>query len=142
MARKFWLLKSEPEAWSWDAQVAKGTTGEPWTGVRNHAAKLNLKAMKSGDRSFFYHSVEERRIAGLVEVIREAYPDPTADPGAPWVAVDVIALRPFMKTVTLDTIKADPRLLEMALVRFSRLSVQPVTPEEWRIVCGLGGVKP
>jgi predicted RNA-binding protein with PUA-like domain len=142
MARKFWLLKSEPETWSWDAQVAKGEAGEPWTGVRNHSAKLNLKAMKTGERGFFYHSVEERRIAGIVEVIREAYPDPTAETGAPWVAVDVIAVQPFTKTVTLDTIKADPRLGEMALVKFSRLSVQPVTPEEWRIVCGLGGVKP
>jgi predicted RNA-binding protein with PUA-like domain len=142
MARRYWLFKSEPETWSWDQQVAKGKAGEPWTGVRNHTAKLNLKAMAKGDRGFFYHSVAERRIAGTVEVIRTAYPDPGAEPGAPWVCVDVVALKAFKASVTLDTVKADPRLSGMALVRFSRLSVQPVTEDEWRIVCGLGGIAP
>ena len=139
---KHWLIKSEPDAWSWDQQVAKGQAGEPWSGVRNHTAKLNLMAMKKGDRAFFYHSNEGKEIVGVTEVSREAYPDPTAPTGSPWVCCDFVAVEPLKKNVTLDEIKKDPKLVDMALVKFSRLSVQPVTPEEWKYVCKLGGVKP
>ncbi|WP_018633227.1 EVE domain-containing protein [Neomegalonema perideroedes] len=138
----FWLIKSEPETWSWAEQVARGAVGEPWTGVRNHSAKLNLSAMRSGDLAFFYHSVSEKRIMGLVRVIREAYPDPTAEPGAPWVCVDVAALAEAPRPLTLAEIKADPRLAETALVKLTRLSVQPVKPEEWRIICEALGLDP
>jgi len=134
----YWLIKSEAETWSWDDQVKSGAKGEPWTGVRNHTAKRNLRQMKKGDRAFFYHSGEERRIAGIVEVMRESYPDPT-DPTGKFVAVDVKAVEPLRKPVTLADIKAEKKLKDMALVKFSRLSVQPVTPEEWKIVCRMGG---
>src|ERR1700674_1864746 len=134
----YWLIKSEAEAWSWDDQNKSGAKGEPWTGVRNHTAKRNLRQMKKGDRAFFYHSGEERRIAGIVEVVREGYPDPT-DPSGIFVAVDVKAVEPMRKHVTLVEIKAEKKLKDMALVKFSRLSVQPVTPEEWKIVCRMGG---
>lgn len=134
----YWLIKSEAETWSWDDQVKSGTKGEPWTGVRNHTAKRNLQQMKKGDRAFFYHSGEERRIAGIVEVIRESYPDPS-DATGKFVAVDVKAVEPLRKPVTLADIKAEMKLKDMALVKFSRLSVQPVTPEEWKIVCRMGG---
>ncbi|MCC7346755.1 MAG: EVE domain-containing protein [Variibacter sp.] len=135
-----WLVKSEPDAWSWDEQVKAGAKGTPWTGVRNHSAKLNLMRMKKGDRAFFYHSNEGREIVGIVEVAREAYPDPTADPGTPWVVVDMKAVKPVPKPVTLDAVKADKRLAEMALLRQSRLSVQPVTEREWDIICKLAGL--
>lgn len=131
----YWLLKSEPDAFGWQQQVANGT--EPWTGVRNHAAKLNLLAMRRGDRAFFYHSNIGKEIVGVVEVVREAYPDPTANSG-PWVAVDVKAVGPMPKPVSLAAIKAEPTLAEMALVRQSRLSVMPVGVEEWRKICGMG----
>src|ERR1700682_5023767 len=121
---RYWLVKSEPEAFSWDQQVANGV--EPWTGVRNHQAKLNLKAMKRGDLAFFYHSNVGKEIVGVVEVAREAYPDPTDATGT-FVVVDVKAVEPVPKPVTLVAVKAEPRLSEMALVKFSRLSVQPVT---------------
>ena len=134
----YWLIKSEVETWSWDDQVKSGAKGEPWTGVRNHIAKRNLREMKEGDRAFFYHTGEERRIAGIVEVICESYPDPT-DATGKFLAVDVKALKPMPKPVTLADIKAEKKLKDMALVKYSRLSVQPVTPEEWRIVCGMGG---
>jgi predicted RNA-binding protein with PUA-like domain len=134
-----WLVKSEPGTWSWDDQVKAGAKGEPWTGVRNHAAKLNLMTMKKGDRAFFYHSGDEKRILGIVEVAREAYPDPTARPGEPWVAVDVKAVAPFKRPVPLADIKAEPRLKDMALLKFSRLSVQPVTAAEGKLVARLGG---
>lgn len=137
----YWLLKSEPSTWSWDQQTARGAAGEVWSGVRNHQAKLNLKAMKKGERALFYHSVDERRIVGMVEVIREAYPDPTAEPGAPWVAVDVVARDAMPSPVTLDALKADPRFAEMMLVKFSRLSVQPVRDTEWAMILKLGGLK-
>lgn len=127
----YWLLKSEPETWSWDQQMAKGAAGEPWTGVRNHTAKLNLMKMAAGDRAFFYHSGGSREIVGTVTVARAAYPDPTAPLGSPWVAVDVVADAALARTVTLDAIKADPKLAGIALVKFSRLSVQPVTRTEW-----------
>ncbi|OYW07059.1 MAG: ubiquinol-cytochrome C reductase [Acidiphilium sp. 37-67-22] len=124
----YWLVKSEPDAFSWDQQVANGV--EPWTGVRNHAARNNLKAMRMGDRAFFYHSNIGREIVGVVEVVREAYPDPTAESGD-WVAVDVKAVAPMPHPVGLAAIKADPALADLALVRLSRLSVGPVSPEHW-----------
>ena len=135
------LLKTEPSAFSWDDQVHRGAKGEPWTGVRNHTAKRNLVAMKRGDRAFFYHSVDEKRIVGIVEVIRESYADPTDSTHA-FVAVDVRAVKPLPHPVTLADIKAEPRLADMVLVHLSRLSVQPVTPAQWRLVCRMGGLKP
>lgn len=128
-----WLYKSEPFKWSWDAQVAAGAAGTPWDGVRNHAAKLNLIAMKAGDRGFFYHSNEGKEIVGIVEVIREAYPDPS-DPTGKFVMVDLKAVEPLKRPVSLAEIKEEPRLAEMALLKYSRLSVQPVTDAEWDIV--------
>jgi predicted RNA-binding protein with PUA-like domain len=136
----YWLMKSEPDAWSWDQQVKKGAKGEAWSGVRNHQAKLNLMKMKKGDRAFFYHSNIGKEIVGIVEVIREHYPDPTAKAGEPWVVVDVKAIEPVPKPVTLEAVKAEPRLKAMALVNRSRLSVQPVTAEEWKLVCRMGGL--
>ena len=136
----YWLVKSEASTWSWDQQVKSGAKGEAWTGVRNHTAKQNLAAMKRGDRAFFYHSGDERQIVGVVEVVGEAHPDPTDETGK-FVAVDVKAVTPVPKPVTLAAIKADSRLKDMALVKLSRLSVQPVTAQEWRIICSLGGLK-
>ena len=137
---QYWLVKTEPSAWSWGDQRKAGSKGEPWTGVRNHTAKQNLAKMHKGDRAFFYHSVDEKSIVGLVEVIREAYPDPTAKPGEPWVVVDMKAIAPLPHPVTLADIKAEPRLKDMALVKLSRLSVQPVTAAEWTLVCRMGGI--
>lgn len=137
-----WLLKSEPFKWSWDRQVAAGAGGTYWDGVRNHSAKLNLMAMRLGDTAFFYHSNEGLEVVGVVEVIREAYPDPTAGPGEPWVVVDVAARRPLPRPVSLREIKAAPALAGMSLVTSMRLSVQPVTPEEWHEVCRMGGSEP
>lgn len=136
----FWLMKSEPDAWSWQQQVAKGAKGEAWSGVRNHAAKLNLLKMKKGDRAFFYHSNVGKAAVGIVEVIREHYPDPSAQPGEPWVVVDVKAVAPLPKPVTLDAIKTELKLKAMMLVNNTRLSVQPVTDAEWKIVCKMGGL--
>ncbi|GBF59030.1 hypothetical protein PbB2_02722 [Candidatus Phycosocius bacilliformis] len=124
----FWLLKTEPESFSWANQVARGVTGEPWTGVRNHQAKNFLKEMVQGDLAFFYHTGVEKQIVGIVEVQTSAYPDPT-DPL--WLAVDVVAQRPLTKPISLAEIKADPLLAEMALVTSPRLSVQPVGPNHW-----------
>lgn len=135
-----WLVKSEPDAFSWDEQVQRGAKGEPWTGVRNHTAKQNLMKMKKGDRAFFYHSNEGREIVGIVEVIREHYPDPTDKTGK-FVVVDLKAVEPMPQPVSLAAIKAEPRLRDMALVRQSRLSVQPVTEAEWTLVCRMGGLK-
>ncbi len=126
-----WLIKSEPDVFGWDQQVAIGT--EPWTGVRNHSAKLNLAAMRLGDRAFFYHSNIGKAVVGVVEVVREAYPDPTAAEG-PWVSVDVRTVAALPRAVTLSEIKADPALAEMALIRLSRLSVSPVSEPQWRHV--------
>jgi predicted RNA-binding protein with PUA-like domain len=136
----YWLYKSEPFKWSWDQQVEAGSKGTFWNGVRNHSAKLNMIAMKKGDQGFFYHSNEGKEIVGIVEVIREAYPDPTAEPGEPWVVVDLKAVKAMPRPVTLAHVKAEPRLAKMSLVTSMRLSVQPVTAEEWKIVCELGGV--
>jgi len=130
---QYWLVKSEPDAFSWDMQVANGV--EPWTGVRNHTAKLNLKAMQRGDWAFFYHSNEGKEIVGVVEVVREAYPDPSAEKGD-WVCVDMKAVAPMPKPVTLVAIKADPKLADMALVRQSRLSVMPVPQDLWDAIVG------
>jgi len=120
----YWLVKSEPSSWSWDQQVAKGAKGEAWTGVRNFTARQNLVKMKKGDRAFFHHSNEGKEIVGIAEIIKEAYPDPSDKTGK-FVCVDL---------------KADKRLTDMALVKYSRLSVQPVTADEWKIVCKMGGV--
>jgi predicted RNA-binding protein with PUA-like domain len=136
----YWLYKSEPFKWSWDQQVEADAKGTFWNGVRNHSAKLNMIAMKKGDQGFFYHSNEGKEIVGIVEVIREAYPDPTAEPGEPWVVVDLKAVKAMPRPVTLAHVKAEPRLAKMSLVTSMRLSVQPVTAEEWKIVCELGGV--
>jgi predicted RNA-binding protein with PUA-like domain len=135
-----WLMKSEPDSWSWDMQAKKGAKGEAWSGVRNHQAKLNLMKMKKSDRAFFYHSNIGKEIVGILEVIREAYPDPTAKPGEPWVVVDVKAIEPLPKPVTLAAIKTATRLKAMVLLNNSRLSVQPVTAEEWKTVCKMGGL--
>ena len=136
----YWLMKSEPDAWSWDQQVKLGAKGAEWTGVRNHTAKLNLMKMKKGERFFFYHSNIGKEVVGIGEIIREHYGDPTAEAGSPWVVTDVIAKTPLEKPVTLDDVKAALKLREMALLKYSRLSVQPVTAEEWKIVCRMGGV--
>ncbi len=135
----YWLLKSEPSSWSWDQQVAAGAKGTFWSGVRNHTAKNNLMAMKKGDRAFFYHSGEDKAVVGIVEVIKEYYPDHTDETGK-FGMVDVKAVEALPKPVTLAQIKAEPKLKDMALIKYSRLSVQPVTDEEWRIVRRMGGL--
>jgi predicted RNA-binding protein with PUA-like domain len=134
----YWLVKSEPDAFSWDQQVANRI--EPWTGVRNHSAKNNLRAMKAGDLAFFYHSNTGKEIVGVVRVAREAYPDQTAKSGD-WVCVDMEAVGPVPKPVTLAAMKADPALEGLALLRLSRLSVAPVSPDHWAYICKLGGWK-
>src|SRR5215471_10162476 len=136
----YWLFKTEPGEWSWDDQVRAGAKGSEWTGVRNPVARNNLKEMKKGDRAFFYHTGDEKQVVGIVEVVRESYPD-TTDPKGVFVAVDVKAVEPLPKPVTLAAIKAEARLKEMSLVKYSRLSVQPVTAAEWKIVCHMGGKK-
>lgn len=133
---RFWLVKSEPDAFSWAQQVERGV--EPWTGVRNHSAKLNLSAMRLGDRAFFYHSNIGKEIVGIVEVVREAYPDPTAESGG-WVCVDMRAVAPVPNPVSLAAMRADPALAELALLRQSRLSVSPVSEAQWRRILALGG---
>jgi len=137
----YWLMKSEPDSWSWQQQVEKGASGEAWTGVRNHQAKLNLMKMKKGDRAFFYHSNIGKEAVGIVEVIREAYPDPTARSREPWVVVDVKAVEPLPRPVSIEDVKKEPKLKQMVLINNTRLSVQPVTAEEWKTVCKMGGLK-
>ncbi|MEO8716547.1 MAG: EVE domain-containing protein [Acetobacteraceae bacterium] len=132
-----WLVKSEPDSFSWDQQVTNGV--EPWTGVRNHTAKNNLQAMRPGDLAFFYHSNTGKEIVGVVEVVRAAYPDPTAESGD-WVSVDMRAVAPMPRPVTLAAIKADPEFADFELVRLSRLSVVPVSPEYWKRICRMGGL--
>ena len=134
-----WLVKSEPSSWSWDDQVAAGAKGTSWNGVRNHQAKANLMAMKRGDQAFFYHSNEGKAVVGIVEVVKEYYPDPTDDT-AKFGMVDVKAVKPLPRPVALDAVKAEPKLKAMSLVGNSRLSVQPVTDEEWALVCRMGGL--
>jgi len=137
----YWLFKSEPATWGWDDQLAKGDAGEEWDGVRNYQARNFMRDMKLGDRGFFYHSQKDREIVGIVEVCAEAHPDSTTEDDR-WECVDIKAVRPFSMPVTLDAIKADPRLADMVLVKNSRLSVQPVTEAEWEIICALGSTKP
>ena len=137
----YWLFKSEPDVWSWDNQVARGDAGEEWTGVRNYQARNNMRAMKLGDRGFFYHSNQGKAMVGIVEVCRESHPDSSTDDPR-WDCVDIRALRPLLRPVTLDEAKADPRLKDMVLVNNSRLSVQPVAEAEWRVVCELTGTEP
>ena len=134
----YWLVKSEPETWSWDSHVKAGV--DAWTGVRNHQAKIHLKTMSPGDRVFFYHSGEVKAVVGISEVVRAAYPDPTDATGA-FVAVDLKASSPLPKPVSLAAIKAEPKLADMVLVKSSRLSVQPVTAAEWSLVRAMGGIK-
>jgi predicted RNA-binding protein with PUA-like domain len=136
----YWLFKSEPETWSWEMQKKKGAKGEPWSGVRNFTAAGNMKAMKKGDLGFFYHSGDEKAVVGIVEVIAEYKKDPTDETGR-FGLVDVIAVEDVPKPVTLAAVKANPKLAEMALVKYSRLSVQPVTPAEWKLVRSMGGMK-
>jgi predicted RNA-binding protein with PUA-like domain len=134
-----WLVKSEPEAWSWDQQVAAGTTA--WDGVRNPQALAHLRAMRRGDRALFYHSGKARQIVGVVEVAREFYPDP-ADASGRLGMVDVRTLAAFAQPVTLAAVKADPRLQHLALVRQPRLSVMPIDDNSWEVLCAMGGVAP
>jgi predicted RNA-binding protein with PUA-like domain len=137
----YWLLKTEPEEFSWDDQVKRGKKGETWSGVRNFTARRHLQEIKQGEKFFFYHTGDDKQVVGIGAVIREAYADPTAKKGEPWVAVQTAALEPLPKPVTLAAIKAEPKLKDMALVKYSRLSVQPVSTEEWKIVCKMGGAK-
>lgn len=132
----YWLFKSEPGAWSWDDQVRKGDAGEGWNGVRNHQAANNMKAMQVGDRGFFYHSVDEKRIVGIVEVIETYHPDPT-DASGRFGMVTIRAVKPVARPVTLAEIKAEPRLDGFPLVRQSRLSVVPVSDAQWDVLCGM-----
>jgi predicted RNA-binding protein with PUA-like domain len=133
----YWLLKSEPDDWSWTQQVANGPKGAEWTGIRNFSAQNQLRAMKKGEQAFFYHTGKERAIVGIAKVVAEAHPDST---DSAWSAVDIAAVKPFPTPVGLDRVKADKRLTGMALVRLPRLSVQPVTDAEWRIICQMGGL--
>jgi predicted RNA-binding protein with PUA-like domain len=137
----YWLLKTEPEEFSWDDQVKRGKKGETWSGVRNFTARRHLQEMKTGEKFFFYHTGDEKRVVGIGTIIREADADPTANKGEPWVAVQTGAVEPLPQPVTLAAVKAEPKLKDMALVKYSRLSVQPVSAEEWKIVCKMGGLK-
>ncbi|PTX58118.1 putative RNA-binding protein with PUA-like domain [Litoreibacter ponti] len=136
---RYWLFKSEPSVWSWDDQVAKGDAGEEWDGVRNYQARNFMREMKIGDRGFFYHSQKDKEIVGIVEVCAEAHPDSTTEDDR-WDCVDIKAVEPLKSAVTLEMCKADERLSGMVLVNNSRLSVQPVTQDEWDIVCKMGGL--
>jgi len=137
----YWLFKSEPDSFSWEQQKARGKKGEPWEGVRNFLARSNMKAMRLGDRGFFYHSNVGKEIVGIVEVCALAHQDASDDTGV-WTCVDVRAIADMPKPVTLSAVKANPKLAQMALVRSARLSVQPATAEEWREVCRMGGLDP
>lgn len=137
----YWLFKSEPSTWGWPDQVAKGDAGEEWDGVRNYQARNFMREMAVGDLGFFYHSQGERAIVGIVEVCAAAHPDSSTE-DARWECVDIKAVRPFEKPVTLDDIKADGRFDDMPLVKSPRLSVQPVTSAQWSAICALGNTKP
>lgn len=137
----FWLFKSEPDVWGWNHQVAKGELGEEWHGVRNYQARNNMRAMKVGDRGFFYHSNIGKEIVGIVEVCRESEPDSTTDDPR-WDCVMIKAVKPLQRAISLEECKVTPGLEAMVLVNNTRLSVQPVSAEEWRIICSLGGVTP
>lgn len=135
---RYWLFKSEPGTWSWDDQVAKGDAGEEWDGVRNYQARNNMREMKIGDRGFFYHSLKEKSIVGVVEVIAEAHPDSKTDDPR-WECVDIKAIGPMPTPITLDDCKREAALADMVLVNNTRLSVQPVTEDEWKTICQMGG---
>jgi predicted RNA-binding protein with PUA-like domain len=135
----YWLFKTEAEAWSWDQQKKNGAKGEPWSGVRNFQAAKNMKEMKKGELGFFYHTGDERRIVGIVEIIGEYRKDPTDETGR-FGLVEVKAVKDVPKPVTLADIKADPAFADMVLVKYSRLSVQPVTPDQWKRICKMGGL--
>lgn len=137
----YWLFKSEPDVFSWEALVAKGAAGEQWDGVRNYLARNNMRAMKLGDLGFFYHSNQGKEVVGIAEVCAEAHHDTTTEDPR-WDCVDIRAVRPFKTFVTLADVKAEPRLAQMSLVTSMRLSVQPVTEEEWRLICEMGGTEP
>jgi len=137
----YWLMKSEPEEFSWDDQIKSGVKGETWSGVRNFTARRYLKEMKKGDKFFFYHTGKEKQIVGIGEIVREAFAEPAAEKDEGWVAVQTSAGKPLPKSVTLAAVKAEPKLKEMALVKYGRLSVQPVTADEWKLVCKMGGLK-
>jgi|TARA_B100000780_G_scaffold51657_1_gene31908 predicted RNA-binding protein with PUA-like domain len=136
---EYWLMKSEPSTWSWEQQVKVGSKGEGWDGVRNYQASNNMKKMKKGDLCFFYHSVKERDIIGIVKVKNEYHPDPT-DKSERFGMVTVVAVKPLKNTVNLDQIKNDKRLIHLALVKQSRLSVMPIDAKSWKIICNLGGI--
>jgi predicted RNA-binding protein with PUA-like domain len=136
----YWLFKSEPDTWSWDQQVAKGSVGEEWHGVRNYQARNNMRAMVLGDLGFYYHSNIGKEIVGIVEVCALSAPDSTTDDPR-WDCVHIRAVRPLLRAVTLEDCKVQPGLEAMVLINNSRLSVQPVSPDEWRIVCAMGGIK-
>lgn len=138
---RYWLFKSEPDTWSWDDTVAKGPEGEEWDGVRNYQARNFMRDMAIGDLGFFYHSQSDKAVVGIVEVCATAHPDSSTEDDR-WECVDIRAMRPFARPVTLQMCKDDPRLSDMVLVKNSRLSVQPVTAEEWNVVCELGGTEP
>lgn len=135
----YWLFKSEPSSWSWEKQRAAGAKGTHWNGVRNHLAKQNMMKMRVGDLGFFYHSNEGKEIVGIVEVIRDYYPD-DSDPTGKFVMVDVRAVKPLKTPVTLAQVKAKPALARMSLITSARLSVQPVTAAEWKLICAMGGL--
>ncbi len=136
----YWLFKSEPNTWGWDAQVASGEAGAEWDGVRNYQARNNMRQMKLGDLGFFYHSVNEKRIVGIVEICAESHQDSTTEDER-WDCVDVRAIAPVPTPVTLAELKAEPRLADFALVKQSRLSVVPVTSPEWKLICKMAGYK-
>ena len=135
----YWLFKSEPDAWSWDQQKRDGAKGAEWDGVRNYQARNYMRAMKAGDLALFYHSGDEKQAVGIVKVIAEAHPDSTDGSGR-WECVDVAAVQDLPRPVTLATVKTEPKLKDMVLVKNSRLSVQPVSASEWSIMCQLGGL--
>ena len=136
---RYWLFKSEPSTWSWQDQLAKGEAGEEWDGVRNYQARNFMRTMEIGDRGFFYHSQKEKAVVGIVEVCALAHQDSTTDDPR-WECVDIKAVRPVAQPVSLDMIKAEPKLADMVLVKNSRLSVQPVTETEWQNVCEMAGI--
>jgi predicted RNA-binding protein with PUA-like domain len=141
MTMAYWLLKTEPEEFSWDDQVKRGKKGETWSGVRNFKARSYLKEMKKGEKFFLYHTGDQKQVVGIGEIAAEFFPDPSAAKGEPWVAVTTTALEPLPKPVTLAAVKAEPKLKDMALTKYARLSVQPVTDAEWKLVCKMGGMK-
>ncbi len=138
---KYWLFKSEPDVFSFEDLKKKGRAGEEWDGVRNYLARNNMRQMKVGDRGFFYHSNIGKEIVGIAEVAKAAHPDSTDDTGK-WECVDIRHVEPLARPITLAEVKNDPKLAKMSLVTLARLSVQPVTPDEWAYICKLGGVKP